>query len=85
MLHAIIKDVDSISLVSIYLLKNSYSAKIRKLKILTRTGNVFMSDCSSLVASDGNIYNKLKVLTKAIDYLDFLYKFITKLCYVPQI
>ena len=51
---------------SIYLLKNSYYVKIRKLKILTRIGNVFMSECSSLVANDGNI-NKVKVLSKAID------------------
>jgi hypothetical protein len=41
-------------LISTYLLKNSYYVKIRKLKILTRIGNVFMSDCSSAVARDGN-------------------------------
>jgi hypothetical protein len=46
------KNIDSISLISLYLLKNSYS-------ILTQIGNVFMSDRSSLVASDGN--NKVKV------------------------
>jgi hypothetical protein len=34
-------NIDSISLISIYLLKNSYYVKIRKLKILTRIGNVF--------------------------------------------
>jgi hypothetical protein len=47
-------------------MKNSYYVKIRKHKILTRIGNVFMSYCSSLVASDGNM-NKVKVLLKAID------------------
>ena len=39
-------------------MKNSYYVKIRKLKIFTRTVNVFMSDCSSLVASDGSGNNK---------------------------
>jgi hypothetical protein len=41
--------------------------KVRKLNILMQIGNVFMNDCSSLVASDGN--NKVKDL--GTDHLNF--------------
>ena len=65
-----------ISLISIYLLKNSYYVKIRKLKILTRIGNhaVCMSDCSSVVARDGN--NKVSITDRLFEVNNVIsYKF----------
>jgi hypothetical protein len=56
--------------------KNSYYVKIRKLKIFTGMSNVFMSDCSSAVARDGNnkvnwsrFYDWLTIWSKQCLYL----------------
>ena len=51
-------------------IENSYYVKIRKLKILTRMANVFMSDCSSPVGRDGN--SKVNVLSLIGLYFDYL-------------